>query len=69
MSYEKFVMDADFCGALHTYLAGVKIDDNQLALDAFREVGPGSHFFGCDHTMAQLPDGILGFGAFRQRAL
>jgi trimethylamine--corrinoid protein Co-methyltransferase len=52
MSYEKFVMDADFCGALHTYLDGVKIDDNQLALDAFREVGPGSHFFGCGHTMA-----------------
>jgi trimethylamine--corrinoid protein Co-methyltransferase len=52
MSYEKFVMDADFCGALHSYLDGVKIDDNQLALDAFREVGPGSHFFGCAHTMA-----------------
>ncbi|MGF7005969.1 trimethylamine methyltransferase family protein [Aminobacter sp. BE322] len=51
MSYEKFVMDADFCGALHTYLDGVKIDDNQLALDAFREVGPGNHFFGCAHTM------------------
>jgi len=52
MSYEKFVMDTDFCGALHTYLDGVKVDDNQLALDAFREVGPGSHFFGCAHTMA-----------------
>ncbi len=45
-------MDTDFCGALHTYLDGVVIDDNQLALDAFREVGPGSHFFGCAHTMA-----------------
>jgi len=52
MSYEKFVLDADFCGALHTYLDGVKIDDNQLALDAFREVGPGGHFFGCQHTLA-----------------
>jgi len=52
MSYEKFVMDADFCGALHTYLGGVTIDDNQLALDAFREVGPGSHFFGSQHTLA-----------------
>jgi trimethylamine--corrinoid protein Co-methyltransferase len=52
MSYEKFVLDTDFCGALHTYLDGVKVDDNQLALGAFREVGPGSHFFGCAHTMA-----------------
>ena len=52
MSYEKFVMDADLCGALHTYLAGMAVDDNALALDAFREVGPGNHFFGCAHTMA-----------------
>jgi trimethylamine--corrinoid protein Co-methyltransferase len=52
MSYEKFVMDADLCGALHTYLDGVTVDENALALDAFREVGPGSHFFGCRHTMA-----------------
>ncbi len=52
MSYEKFMMDADYCGALHTYLDGVTIDDNQLALEAFREVGPGNHFFGCAHTMA-----------------
>ena len=52
MSYEKFVMDTDLCGALHTYLDGVRIDDNELALDAFKEVGPGSHFFGCAHTMA-----------------
>jgi trimethylamine--corrinoid protein Co-methyltransferase len=52
MSYEKFMLDTDLCGALHTYLDGVKIDDNQLAVDAFAEVGPGNHFFGCSHTMA-----------------
>jgi trimethylamine--corrinoid protein Co-methyltransferase len=52
MSYEKFMLDTDLCGALHSYLDGVKIDDNQLAVDAFAEVGPGNHFFGCAHTMA-----------------
>ena len=51
MSYEKFMMDADLCGALHAYLDGVAVDDNALALDAFAEVGPGGHFFGCRHTM------------------
>ncbi|MFC3073844.1 trimethylamine methyltransferase family protein [Shinella pollutisoli] len=51
MSYEKFVMDADLCGALHSYLAGVTVDDNSLAFDAFEEVGPGSHFLGSAHTM------------------
>jgi trimethylamine---corrinoid protein Co-methyltransferase len=51
MSYEKFVMDADFCGALHTYLAGITVDENSLAMSAFQEVGPGSHFFGSQHTL------------------
>jgi trimethylamine--corrinoid protein Co-methyltransferase len=52
MSYEKFMLDADLCGALHSYLDGVKISDDELAVDAFAEVGPGNHFFGCSHTMA-----------------
>lgn len=52
MSYEKFVMDCDLCGALHSYLGGVSVDENTLAVDAFAEVGPGNHFFGCAHTMA-----------------
>jgi len=51
MGYEKFVMDADLCGALQVYVQGLPIGDEDLALDAFREVGPGNHFFGCAHTM------------------
>ena len=52
MSYEKFVMDTDLCGALHSYMDGIEIDDNELAMEAFIECGPGQHFFGCAHTMA-----------------
>lgn len=52
IGYEKLILDADYCAALHTYLAGLTMDENQLALEAFREVGPGKHFFGCAHTMA-----------------
>ena len=51
MGYEKFVVDADFCGALHRYLAGIDLSDEQFALDGFREVGPGKHFFGAEHTL------------------
>jgi trimethylamine--corrinoid protein Co-methyltransferase len=51
MSYEKFMLDADLCGALHAYLDGVRIDDDQLAVEAFAEVGPGNHFFGSSHTL------------------
>lgn len=52
MSYEKFMLDADLCGALHAYLDGVRIDEDQLAVEAFAEVGPGNHFFGAAHTLA-----------------
>jgi trimethylamine--corrinoid protein Co-methyltransferase len=51
MGYEKFVMDADFCGALHRWLEGVSLDPDQFALDGFREIGPGNHFFGAQHTL------------------
>ena len=30
----------------------MQVDDNQLAVDAFAEVGPGNHFLGCSHTLA-----------------
>ncbi|MGV6889207.1 trimethylamine methyltransferase family protein [Rhodophyticola sp. SM2404] len=49
-SPEKFVMDADQLGVLHKMAAGVSFDENAQALDALREVGPGGHFLGCDHT-------------------
>jgi trimethylamine--corrinoid protein Co-methyltransferase len=52
MGYEKFVLDADHLGMMHVFMGGVPVDDNGFALDAFREVGPGKHFFGCAHTMA-----------------
>ena len=51
MGYEKFVMDADFCGALHRYLEGVALDEDEFAIDGFHEVGPGKHFFGSQHTL------------------
>ena len=37
-------------GAAHLS-RGIPLDDNPLALDSFREVGPGKHFFGCAHTL------------------
>ncbi|WP_164660423.1 trimethylamine methyltransferase family protein [Tropicibacter sp. Alg240-R139] len=51
MSYEKLVMDADYLGAMHRLLKGLSLDDEAFAMDAFAEVGPGGHFFGCGHTM------------------
>jgi trimethylamine--corrinoid protein Co-methyltransferase len=49
-SFEKFVMDADQLGTLHKMAAGVAHDENAQAMGAIREVGPGGHYLGCDHT-------------------
>jgi trimethylamine--corrinoid protein Co-methyltransferase len=52
MGYEKFVIDADHLGMMHVFARGFALDENGFAMDAFREVGPGKHFLGCAHTMA-----------------
>ncbi len=49
-SFEKFVMDADQLGTLHHLAQGVAVDDNAQAMGAIREVGPGGHYLGCEHT-------------------
>ena len=49
-SYEKLIMDADQLGMMQVYAGGVDLSENAQALSAVREVGPGAHFLGCDHT-------------------
>ncbi len=52
--YEKFVMDADQLGMMQVLAKGIDLSENGQALDAIREVGPGSHFLGCAHTQANF---------------
>ncbi len=49
-SLEKFVLDADQLGVLHHIAEGIDLSENGQAMDAMREVGPGGHFLGCEHT-------------------
>ncbi|WP_424926459.1 trimethylamine methyltransferase family protein [Amaricoccus tamworthensis] len=49
-SMEKFVLDADQLGVLHAVAEGVDLSENGQAMDAIREVGPGGHYLGCQHT-------------------
>ncbi len=53
-SYEKFVMDADQLAAQQKMAAGVDVSEHGQAMDAIRQVGPGSHYLGCDHTQANF---------------
>ncbi|MDP5306458.1 trimethylamine methyltransferase family protein [Paracoccus spongiarum] len=68
-SYEKFVMDADQLGILHRLAAGVDISAGGQAMEAIREVGPGGHYLGCDHTQAHYKEafwrsGVLDYKPF-----
>jgi trimethylamine--corrinoid protein Co-methyltransferase len=61
MSYEKFVMDVDQCGAFHTLAQGMALDENAFALDAFREIGPGKHYLGSRHTLSNYQTAFYDF--------
>jgi trimethylamine--corrinoid protein Co-methyltransferase len=49
-SMEKFVLDADQLGVLHSLAEGIDLSPNGQAMEAILEVGPGGHFLGCQHT-------------------
>lgn len=51
LGYEKLILDADLCGAIQTFSQGIDLSEEAQALDAVREVGPGSHYLGAEHTL------------------
>jgi trimethylamine--corrinoid protein Co-methyltransferase len=53
-SLEKAVLDAELIQMVRECLAPVVVDAESLALDAIREVGPGGHYFGAQHTLARF---------------
>jgi len=54
IGYEKFILDCDQLGMMHTFVRGLDTSDNGLALDALRENTPGNHFLGTSHTLANF---------------
>ena len=50
-SYEKIVIDLEMVQTLMKALEPVSFARDELGLDAMREVGPGGHFFGAQHTL------------------
>ena len=51
MSYEKFIMDLDHCGAMMTMLQGFGTDAESFGQDAYLETGPGNNFLSTQHTL------------------
>jgi len=49
-SYEKMIIDADLLHMVSAFLEPPVVDEASLGLEAIRDVGPGGHFFGTQHT-------------------
>ncbi len=51
IGYEKFILDEDQCGMAATFVKGVDLSPNGLAMDALLTNEPGTHFMGNAHTL------------------
>jgi trimethylamine--corrinoid protein Co-methyltransferase len=58
-SYEKFIIDVE-CLRMFEWMMqkGIPFDDEGLAMDGIREVGPGGHHLGSEHTMRNYRTGF-----------
>jgi trimethylamine--corrinoid protein Co-methyltransferase len=54
IGYEKFVLDNDQLGMVHTFVKGVDLSPNGQGLDAILGNEPGQHFLGTPHTLANF---------------
>jgi len=53
-SFEKLVQDCEMLQHMSKMLQPIEINMDEIGLEAMEEVGPGGHFFGCDHTMKRF---------------
>jgi len=50
-SFEKLIIDAEMLQMMAEFLRPIEVNDDELAVDAIAEVGPGGHHFGTTHTL------------------
>ncbi|MFI5226901.1 MAG: trimethylamine methyltransferase family protein [Candidatus Limnocylindrales bacterium] len=54
IGYEKFILDIDQCGMAAVFVKGIDLSENGQAVDAIIQNGPGQHFLGTAHTLANF---------------
>ncbi|MCL4298352.1 MAG: trimethylamine methyltransferase family protein [Anaerolineae bacterium] len=53
-SFEQMLLDCEIFGLIRQMMAGIVVDDDTLALDAIRSVGPGGNFLSQKHTKKHM---------------
>jgi len=71
MSFEKFVQDCDHLEMIARFADGIDFSEDALAMDAFREIGPGQHYLSSQHTLSRYRDAfhiseVLDTGSYEQ---
>jgi len=53
-SYDKLVIDNEIIGMVMRAVEGIEVNDETLAFDVLKEVGPGGHFISNRHTRRHM---------------
>jgi trimethylamine--corrinoid protein Co-methyltransferase len=53
-SYDKLVIDDEIIGMVMRAVEGIRVDDETLALEELKKVGPGGHFVSSRHTRKHM---------------
>jgi trimethylamine--corrinoid protein Co-methyltransferase len=67
-SFEKLALDLELLRMFDWLAAGIDVDDEHVALDAIREVGPGGMFLAAGHTLEHFRDWSFLSPIFRAQA-
>ncbi len=59
VDYGQFVIDNEIIGMAMKMLRGIEVDEEHLAIDEIRTVGPGGSFLSLEHTIQHLRDEYL----------
>jgi len=54
VSYEKYVIDNDILGMVMRAVEGIRVNDDTLAYDLIKEIGPGGNFVTAKHTRRHM---------------
>ena len=59
VDYGQFVIDNEIIGMAMKMLRGIDVDEEHLAVDEIRMVGPGGNFLSLDHTIQHFREEYL----------
>ncbi len=54
VSYEKYVVDNEIIGMVMRAVEGIRVDEETLAFDVIKQVGPAGHFVSSRHTRKHM---------------